>query len=163
MPRVLAVDDEPDILLSLRAFLESEIPTAEFLAASSAAEALEMMRTTPVDLVISDYRMPVMDGLQFLARSAKLYPEVPRILITAFPDIELAGAAVNEAKVAKFLTKPFRPEVLASTVREILAASKRQRLGQEALRRSGAAGGTGAGVASPGSNRGSTPGGPRSP
>ena len=140
--RVLAVDDEPDILLAMRAFFEGEIPM-EFLTAPSGVEALEIMRTTPVDLVISDYRMPVMDGLQFLRRAGKLYPDVPRVLITAFPDIQLAGAAVNEAKVAKLLTKPLEPAVLAKTVRDLLETSQRQRLGREALRRSTSSGATG--------------------
>lgn len=146
-PRVLAVDDEPDILQAMQAFFEGEIPM-EFLGATSGVEALETMRTTPVDLVISDYRMPVMDGLQFLRRASKLYPEVPRVLITAFPDIQLAGAAVNEAKVARLLTKPLEPDVLAKVVRELLSTSQRKRLGQEALRRS-AASGAGASGAGP--------------
>lgn len=147
-PRVLAVDDEPDILESMRDFFAGEVPM-EFVAATSGTEGLEVLRSTPVDLVISDYRMPVMDGLRFLREAGRLYPEIPRILITAYPDIELAGKAVNEAKVSRLLTKPFKPEALAKTVRDLLETSQRQRLGREALRRSTSPGEAGPAAGAP--------------
>lgn len=134
-PRVLIVDDEPDILAALETFLNAALG-AEVLKADSGAAGLAVLGKTPVDLVVSDFRMPVMDGLHFLRRAAELRPEVPRILLTAFPDMHLAIQAINEARIARFLTKPVEPDQLAAAIKDLLSDSRRRRLGQEALQRS---------------------------
>jgi DNA-binding NtrC family response regulator len=134
-PCVLIVDDEPDILAALETFLKAALGV-QVLKADSGAAGLAAMRKTPVDLVVSDFRMPVMDGLHFLRRAAELRPEVPRILLTAFPDMQLAIQAINEAGIARFLTKPVDPDQLASVVKDLLSESRRRRLGHEALERS---------------------------
>lgn len=133
--RLLIVDDEDDILASLEAFLKAALG-AEVVKANSGAAGLAALSKTPVDLVISDYRMPGMDGLHFLRRAAEMRPEAPRILLTAFPDMHLAIEAINQAHISRFLTKPVDPDQLANLVKDLLSETRRKRLGYQALERS---------------------------
>ena len=133
--RVLVVDDEPDILEAIRAFLQGSLGV-DVVTADSGAAALEALRKTPVDLVLSDYRMPGMDGLAFLRQAEELLPDVPRVLMTAFPDMQLAISAVNEASVSRFLTKPVDPSDLGDLVSGLLSVARRRRLGEQAMLRS---------------------------
>jgi CheY-like chemotaxis protein len=108
---VLLVDDEADICESLKDYLEKMLPGVRVLTATSGAEALRLLQGQSVDLIITDYRMPGMDGLTFLDEASKVAPKVPRMMITAYPDLELALKAVNEHNVQKFVTKPVQPEI----------------------------------------------------
>jgi DNA-binding NtrC family response regulator len=134
-PRLLVVDDEVDILSALANFLQGSLDV-DVVTAESAAAGLEELRKGTIDLVISDYRMPVMDGLHFLRRAGEMHPELPRILLTAFPDMQLAISALNQAKISQFLTKPVDPEHLRTVVQTLLSSSRRARLAQTAFQRS---------------------------
>lgn len=116
---ILLVDDEADILNSFQEFLESSIPGVVVKTAPSGKDALPLLNG-PLDLVISDYKMPGMDGITFLKHAERVHPEVPKVLLTAFPKLDLAIEAINEVNVAKFLTKPIPPDKMLAIVRQLL-------------------------------------------
>src|SRR3974390_429493 len=98
--KVLCVDDEPHVLEGLSLQLGRRY---EVLTAASGAKGLELLsRHENVATIISDMRMPRMDGAAFLARARLLAPHAARILLTGQTDLESAIAAVNEAQVLKF-------------------------------------------------------------
>jgi response regulator RpfG family c-di-GMP phosphodiesterase len=106
---ILLVDDEIAILDGLRRQLRRSFTVH---TANSGADALELLESEPVAVVVSDMRMPQMDGATFLSRVRSLYPDVVRILLTGQTDTQAAIAAVNEGQIYRFLTKPCPPEVL---------------------------------------------------
>lgn len=116
---ILLVDDEADILNSFQEFLESSIPGVVVKTAPSGKDALPLLKG-PLDLVISDYKMPGMDGITFLRHAEQEHPETPKVLLTAFPKLDLAIEAINEVNVAKFLTKPIPPDKMLAIVRQLL-------------------------------------------
>ena len=112
--RILCVDDEKQVLegLSLQLSRRYEVRTA-----LSGAEALDILkRDDGFAVLISDMRMPRMDGATFLARARTLAPNAARILLTGQTDLRSAIAAVNEAQVLKFLSKPCPPPELHAAV-----------------------------------------------
>ncbi|SFA99414.1 Response regulator c-di-GMP phosphodiesterase, RpfG family, contains REC and HD-GYP domains [Pseudomonas sp. NFIX10] len=134
-PVVLLVDDEESILNSLRRLLRSQ--PYEILLADSGAKALEILKERPVDLVMTDARMPNMDGATLLAEIRKLYPSTLRILLTGYADVDMMTKAINEGQLYRYLSKPWNDEELVQALRQALAhqhsESERQRL--EALNR----------------------------
>lgn len=123
---VLLVDDEADIRDSLQMLLEASVEGIEVLTAESGQAALDRLQRQPIDLIITDYKMPGMNGLEFLQRAQKVAPKTPRILVTAFPDLEIAIKAINEAGIENFFTKPFEPEQVLGVVRELLQEQRTQ-------------------------------------
>ncbi|CDF95008.1 MULTISPECIES: HD domain-containing phosphohydrolase [unclassified Pseudomonas] len=134
-PTVLLVDDEESILNSLRRLLRSQ--PYEILLADSGAKALEILKERPVDLVMTDARMPNMDGATLLAQIRKLYPSTLRILLTGYADVDMMTKAINEGGLYRYLSKPWNDDELVQALRQALAhqhsESERQRL--EALNR----------------------------
>lgn len=102
---VLVVDDEPDILDLMRIFLQDVLPDVDVLTAPSAAQGLDLLRTARVDLVVSDFRMPGMDGIEFLAGVRAAQPGARRVLFTAYADQDLAERARRDAGVEEVLSK----------------------------------------------------------
>lgn len=116
---VLCVDDERNILSSLRRLLRPqgyEVHTAE-----SGAEGLALLQSTQIDLVISDMRMPEMDGAEFLARVRTQWPSMIRVLLTGYSDISSTIDAINRGEIHRFVSKPWDDEQLLGVVREGLA------------------------------------------
>jgi response regulator RpfG family c-di-GMP phosphodiesterase len=127
--RVLLVDDEPVVLTSLRETLRPEGFTIAL--ANSPSEALELARQHTFAVVVSDYQMPEMNGVELLAEIRKLRPDAGRILISAVPTAECMIEAVNEAQICRFIVKPWRREELVRAVREAIA--RYQRLAHDQL------------------------------
>jgi response regulator RpfG family c-di-GMP phosphodiesterase len=117
---ILCVDDEKNILSSLRRLLRTE--GYEIQLANSGAEGLEILSKMPVDLVISDMRMPEMNGAQFLEKVYALYPDTVRILLTGYSEISSTIDAINKGNIYKYISKPWEEHDLKLTLRNALAA-----------------------------------------
>ena len=121
-PRIVCVDDDETTLATLKVILAAEYDT--YLAASG-AQGLELLSTLqPVDVVISDMRMPVMSGAQFLAQVATQYPMTVRILLTGANDMEDAVDAVNAGNLFRFLLKPCARETLSAALTAAVAHNR---------------------------------------
>lgn len=113
---VVVVDDEEMVLTSISSFLnlETNYETKTFL---SAKKALEFIKDNPVDLVISDYLMPEMDGISFLAKVRELQPEAPRVILTGYADKENAIKAINDVGLFQYIEKPWDNDDLLIVLR----------------------------------------------
>jgi DNA-binding NtrC family response regulator len=115
---IMLVDDECDVLLVLEDLFTSR--GYRVTTASDGTEALEMLKTQSPDLILSDYRMNIMDGITFFKETRDICPDAIRILLTAHGDMKLAMDAINEARVYKFITKPWNNNDLAINVQRAL-------------------------------------------
>lgn len=115
---ILFVDDEGNILSSIRRALRGE--PYKILTAGSGPEALAVLAKEPVQVVVSDQRMPEMTGTEFLAQVKKRHPETVRIVLSGYSDAHAILAAINQGEVFRFLTKPWDAEELKSTLLQCL-------------------------------------------
>jgi DNA-binding NtrC family response regulator len=120
---IVLVDDEEMVLTSLRSILalETEYNVETF---TSAGTALEYIEGNDVDLVISDYLMPEMDGISFLAKVREMKPEIPRIILTGYADKENAIKAINEVGLYQYIEKPWNNEDLMIIIRNGIEKQK---------------------------------------
>lgn len=114
--KILIVDDEEMVLTSLTAFLSLETEY-QVITFHSAVEALDYVKKNDIDLVISDYLMPEMDGITFLGHLRKLKPHVPRIILTGYADKENAIKAINEVGLYQYIEKPWDNDDLLLIIR----------------------------------------------
>lgn len=112
---ILVVDDEEMVVTSLRTLLAMESPHT-VLAHTSPKAALETIRRHPIDLAISDFLMPEMDGLTFLKEVRALYPTASLIILTGYADKESAIRAINEVGLFQYLEKPWSNDDLLHVV-----------------------------------------------
>ncbi|MDY7578230.1 response regulator [Herbaspirillum sp. RTI4] len=133
---ILLVDDESSILSSLKRLFRPY--GYKILTAEGGAAGLEVLATEPVDLIISDMRMPDMNGAQFLALAKDLYPDTVRILLTGYAEIDATIAAINDGGVYHYANKPWDERNLSMIVKSGLEQSllKKEavRLSEETLR-----------------------------
>jgi response regulator RpfG family c-di-GMP phosphodiesterase len=113
---VLLVDDEEMVVTSIKSFLTLET-NYEVVSFTSPREALEYVKTNKVDLVISDYLMPDMDGIEFLAEVKDIQPEATRVLLTGYADKENAIKAINDVGLYQYIEKPWENEDLKLIIR----------------------------------------------
>jgi diguanylate cyclase (GGDEF)-like protein/PAS domain S-box-containing protein len=113
---LLLVDDEENIVASLRRSLRRG--GYRIVTANSAAEGLQRLAETEVDVIVSDQRMPGMTGVEFLRRAKDLYPDTVRIVLSGYTELQSITDAINEGAIYKFLTKPWDDELLRANIDE---------------------------------------------
>ena len=113
---ILLVDDEEMVVTSIKSFLTLETDYT-VVAFTSPREALEYVRKNKVDLVISDYLMPDMDGIEFLGNVKKIQPEATRVLLTGYADKENAIKAINDVGLYQYIEKPWENDELRLIIR----------------------------------------------
>ena len=113
---LLLVDDEENIVASLKRSLRRG--GYRIVTANSAAEGLQRLAETEVDVIVSDQRMPGMTGVEFLRRAKDLYPDTVRIVLSGYTELQSITDAINEGAIYKFLTKPWEDDLLRANIDE---------------------------------------------
>jgi putative nucleotidyltransferase with HDIG domain len=128
--KVLLVDDEENILKSLKRLLMDE--GIDIYTANSGEQGLELLRNTPgVDLIVSDQRMPGLTGAEFLQKSREIVPDALRMMLTGYADLKATIDAINKGGAFQYISKPWNDEELIRTIRDavrqcqLLAENKR--------------------------------------
>jgi class 3 adenylate cyclase len=126
--KILYVDDEEHNLISFKASFRREY---QIYTAASGEEGLQIVRNQPIDLIITDQRMPKMTGIQFLERTLPEYPDLIRMILTGFSDVEAIIGAINSGRVFRYITKPWDETELRMTLenaRQLSELSKDNKL-----------------------------------
>ncbi len=123
-PKVLLVDDDPQLLRSLESLLCRRF---EVVAISDPRLALEHLRRHPIDVIISDQRMPGMSGTQLLEEARRHSPHAMRILLTGYADQRATIDSINQGEVFRYLEKPWDQRKLLQTVEEAAFAAHASR------------------------------------
>lgn len=110
---LLYVDDEQDNLFSFKATFRMKY---NVLVASSGDEAMQLLEANPVQIIISDQRMPQMTGVELLEKVQNAYPDTVRLLLTGYADMNVVIEAVNKGKIFHYLTKPWNEEEINQTL-----------------------------------------------
>ncbi|MFT5446980.1 MAG: response regulator RpfG family c-di-GMP phosphodiesterase [Gammaproteobacteria bacterium] len=122
---ILFVDDERSVLNALKRLLR---PTGHKIhIAESGSGGLELLKEHPIDLVISDMRMPEMDGAQFLSKVAADWPQTSRMLLTGYSDLTSAIGAINEGSIARYLTKPWHDNDIVLCINQAIETQQLHR------------------------------------
>lgn len=115
--KLLIVDDEPDNLALLYRTLRSKYDIAK---STSPLAALEMLKVEQFDCILSDHKMPEMDGVEFLKRCYEISPDTMRLIVTAYTDAGILIDAINSAKIYRYIKKPYNPDELMLVVENAL-------------------------------------------
>ncbi|MFQ5667225.1 MAG: response regulator [Candidatus Binatia bacterium] len=113
---ILVVDDEPVVAQSVAALVELETPH-KVLVETSPQRAVGVAKVNRLDLVISDFLMPELDGIRFLLEMRRLYPECTLILLTGYADKENAIRAINEVGIFHYMEKPWDNDDMLTIIR----------------------------------------------
>lgn len=136
--KILCVDDERNVLRALeRIFLDDDY---EIVLAGSGDEGLRVMEESgPFQVVISDYRMPVMNGVEFLKAVYERWPETVRIVLSGYADAGAIVSAINEGHIYRFIPKPWNDDELRVTIQNCLERYFLQKKNRELLEQLAAA------------------------
>jgi len=115
----MLVDDEENILKALKRTL-NQSNEWEVEIYNSGAEALRQAQVSSFDLFISDYRMPNMNGVEFLSETKQLQPNAVRVILSGYTDLEALMGAINEAEIFRFINKPWNDHELILTIQQAL-------------------------------------------
>jgi len=111
---ILFVDDEENNLISFRAVFRLRY---HVLTALDTVKAMEILDAEPVEIIITDQRMPNVTGTEFLGKVLEKHPEPMRVLLTGYTDVNAVIEAVNKGKIFQYLTKPWNEEELDKTIK----------------------------------------------
>ncbi|MCS7215753.1 MAG: response regulator [Thermodesulfovibrio sp.] len=123
--KILIVDDEPDMLKLLSMILREKTPY-DVITTNNPIEAVQLVKTTDFDLIITDLKMPGLDGLQLLEEVKKKNEDIPVVIITAYGTIDSATEAIEKGGF-DFITKPFKKEQILFTIERALKWLKVQK------------------------------------
>jgi DNA-binding NtrC family response regulator len=123
--RILVVDDELDMLMLLRMMIEDSTDY-EVETTNNASEALKIVTEKDIDLVISDLKMPGLDGMELFDEVKDIRSDIPVIIITAYGSLDIANEAMKKG-VADFITKPFRKDNILFTINRVLELARVKR------------------------------------
>jgi response regulator RpfG family c-di-GMP phosphodiesterase len=115
---ILCVDDEQNILNALKRLLRKE--NYRLLTANSGRAGLDLLAENDVHVVVSDQRMPEMSGTEFLKEIKQAYPDILRIILTGYTDVDTISEAINEGHIYKFFLKPWNDQNLKLEIRQAL-------------------------------------------
>jgi response regulator RpfG family c-di-GMP phosphodiesterase len=116
---VLLVDDEPEILYSLKGLLRREF---NLFTAESGKQALEILGEHPIDVIMTDQRMPEMTGIELMGKVKATYPDAIRIVFTGYADIRAVIDAINNGGLFRYITKPWDPDDLIEVLQQAVQA-----------------------------------------
>ena len=123
--KILVVDDELDMLMLLRMIIEDNTDY-EVETTNNPSEGLKLLADNEYDLVISDLKMPGMDGMELFDELRKIKHDIPVIIITAYGSLGTADEAMNKG-VSDFITKPFRKDSILFTINRVLELARVQK------------------------------------
>ncbi|MGH6645509.1 response regulator [Aquabacterium sp.] len=130
MSRILLLDDEPNVVFALQRLLRRSLPASVKVEGfDNPLQALARTDVVSFDVVVSDFRMPQMNGVQFLGKVRDKQPQAIRMILSATTEVETIMTAINDVEVFRYLTKPWQEGELVSCVK--LALERAQKNLQE--------------------------------
>lgn len=123
-PYVLCVDDEPNVLRSYQRALRKE--NFELLIASSGLEALKLLKQYPIQVVVTDFRMAGMNGIELLQEVRKQNPQIRCAILSGYADEKVVQEALKLKQITRYLLKPIENQSLKNEIRELLISADSQ-------------------------------------
>ena len=119
---VLFVDDEVNILKALQRLLRSE--SMKVVTASRPQDAIELLETTPVQVIVTDQRMPEMSGVDLLSTIRERHPDMVRMMLTGYTEMTIAVEAINRGEIYRLITKPWNDDELKATLKQAFGGAR---------------------------------------